>query len=507
MESKFKELFGSDRLSGILLHPTSLPGKYGIGDLGSEVYKFLDFLHKYNQKLWQILPLGPTGYGNSPYACFSAFAGNILLISPEKLVEIGLLNEIDIVPPDKFLDNQIQYDKVREFKREILKQAYSNFKNNPSSSLITQFELFSETHSFWLEDYTIFMSIKDFYNFTTWIEWEESLRLRNVTSMNEWKIKHEDIINFYKFTEFIFFKQWEEVREYAKNKSVKIIGDIPIFVAYDSADVWANPDLFYLEEDGELKYVAGVPPDYFSRTGQRWGNPLYNWDKMKKNHYKWWIQRIKHNIKLVDILRIDHFRGFEAYWQIPATEETAINGTWIPGPGEHFFIELRKALGLVPIIAEDLGYITPEVESLLQATGFPGMNVLQFAFGTTDEYPMNRYLPHYYKANSITYTGTHDNQTTLSWFEDSDQRVKDHVLEYTNSDGTDIVGDLIRLAWASVSKMVIIPLQDLIRLRDEGRMNVPGTIFNGNWEFRFSQKALSEVRGKELAQLNQLYNR
>ncbi|MFX1314800.1 MAG: 4-alpha-glucanotransferase [Promethearchaeota archaeon] len=498
---------GTSRYGGILLHPTSLPGEYGIGDLGPEVYKFIDFLNKYKQNLWQILPLGPTGYGNSPYQCFSAFAGNPLIISPEKLCEIGLLTNKEWILQDRFPESSVDYERVIPYKWQLLEFAFKNYKQKQPWKLDREFSNFMNKHSFWLDDYSLFMSIKKAHHLRAWNEWDEDLRFRDTNALERWKKDYENEIEFQKFTQFIFFKQWNEVKSYANLKDILIIGDIPIFVAYDSVDVWAHPEFYYLNDKRDLLYVAGVPPDYFSSTGQRWGNPLYNWNLLKKQGYRWWIQRIKHNLDQVDILRIDHFRGFESYWQIEVSEATAEVGEWILGPGIDLFLKMKEELGSLPIIAEDLGIITPEVEDLLQQTGFPGMRVLQFAFGDKDQASIkNKYLPHYYLPNTIAYTGTHDNSTTKAWFEKLTSKIKKQVLDYINSDGKDVVGDLIRLAWSSVASMAIIPLQDLLRLGDEARMNLPGTLKN-NWEWRFTLDQVTRERGRQIKNLSRLYDR
>lgn len=502
----FDEVYGSKRLSGILLHPTSLPGKWGIGDLGSELYKFVDFLaDEARQSLWQILPLGHTGYGNSPYSCFSAFAGNPLLISPDKLIEQGLLDNIEpVIFPDLIVD----FSKVIPFKWKLLKTSYRNFKTRSFGELEPLFDRFVKNHSVWLIDYSLFMSIKDAHNMVSWVDWKTSHRKRELKSLKDWQESHESEISFYKFIQFLFWMQWTEAKEYANRKGIKIIGDIPFFVAHDSVDVWTNRELFHLDEEGNSEYIAGVPSDYFSPTGQRWGNPTYRWDKMRERDFRWWIKRIEHSLKQVDILRIDHFRGFEACWQIPAEEKTALNGKWVTGPGIDLFLALKKELGSLPIIAEDLGFITPGVEDFLDQTGFPRMKVLQFAFGdaNTEQYTANQYLPHNYNPRTIVYTGTHDNPPTFDWFENNSREVQQKVLEYTNSSGKDVVGKLIRLVWSSVAHMCVIPLQDLLRLGTEGRMNLPGTAV-GNWQWRFSWDQLTEERAEELSTLSQIYGR
>ena len=428
------------------------------------------------------------------------------MISPEKIVDIGLLTSDEINPP-KFLETKVEFGKVIDFKLDLLLQAFINFTKKSSSSFQTQYKLFVESQHYWLEDYALFMSIKEAHDLQAWDTWEVPLKRREPSAISSWKRNFEERIDFHKFTQFIFFHQWNEAKQYAHKKNIRIIGDIPIFVAYDSADVWANPHLFYLDKHGELEYVAGVPPDYFSEVGQRWGNPIYRWDFMQKNGYNWWIQRISHSFTLVDILRIDHFRGFEAYWRIPADEPTAINGKWVQGPGIDLFIALKKVCGFLPIIAENLGIITPSVEELLQQTGFPGMRVLQFAFGfEEEEWIENDYLPHNYIPNTVVYTGTHDNDTTLGWFKTASKEVQTEVIEYLNSDGEDIVGDLIRLAWSSAAKISIIPLQDLLRLGNEGRMNYPGTE-RDNWEWRFTWEQLTEKHSNEIAKLSKIYQR
>jgi len=498
---------GTGRYGGILLHISSLPGEYGIGDLGPEAYKFIDFLNEYEQNLWQILPLGPIGYGNSPYQCFSAFAGNPIIISPEKLCEVGLLSNKECKPQDTFSELRVDYGRVIPYKWQLLEHAFKNYQQKQHSSLESEFSDFISKHSFWLDDYSLFMSIKKAHDFRAWNEWDEDLRLRDTSVLEKWKRDYEIEIKFQKFTQFIFFKQWNEIKKYANVKNIRIIGDIPIFVAYDSVDVWAHPEFYYLNDKRDLLHVAGVPPDYFSSTGQRWGNPLYDWNLIREQGYEWWIQRISHNLDQVDILRIDHFRGFESYWQITASEATAVVGNWIPGPGIDLFLALVDSLGSLPIIAEDLGIITPDVEDLLQQTGFPGMRVLQFAFGDTgQDFVKNKYLPHYFQFNTIAYTGTHDNQTTKAWFENLSKEFKQQVLDYTNSDGKDVVGDLIRLVWSSVANMAVIPLQDLLRLGDEARMNFPGTIGN-NWEWRFTWDQVTKERGREIRNFSRLYDR
>jgi len=497
------------RYGGLLLHPTSLPGKYGIGDFGPEIFKFIDLLVDANFQIWQILPLGPTGYGNSPYQSLSTYAGNPLLISPTKLEILGLLDlgEIDI---PNFPKDRVDFGKVIPFRWKILKKAFNNFTRLSRSlfGLKNRFKMFKEYHYSWLEDYSLFMSIKENNNLKSWIDWDISLKLRDKKALMEYRQEKKSQIEFHKFVQFLFFVQWEEVKSYAQQRNLKILGDLPIFVSMDSSDVWSNPDLFYLDNRGGLIYVAGVPPDYFSDTGQRWGNPIYRWDKLKNENYKWWIQRIKHTLTFVDILRIDHFRGFDAYWRIPANESTAVSGEWILGPGIDFFNKLKQSLGdPLPIIAENLGYLTPTAEELLETTGFPGMNVLQFAFIEEEDLnTINPNLPHNFNPNTVVYTGTHDNSTTLSWFKNLSKKKRKFLLEYLKSEGEDIVGDMIRLAWSSVAKISIIPFQDLLRLGNESRMNKPGSV-KGNWEWRFTWNQVSERRITEISTLSRLFGR
>ncbi|MHA1214863.1 MAG: 4-alpha-glucanotransferase [Candidatus Hodarchaeales archaeon] len=499
-------VFPFKRTGGILLHPTSLPSPYGIGDLGPNLYRFLDLLRKNDLKLWQILPIGITGYGNSPYSSFSSYAGNPFIISPDKLIDEGLLSK-DEVGEQKFSSEHVDYGKIIPYKWEILNLAFENFQTNSFKSLKHEFDEFKRVENYWLDNFAIFMSIKTAHNMKPWNEWDESLKFRKKTAIEQWKRNNDEKIEFQRFVQFLFFKQWNEIRKYAHKSKISIIGDIPIFVAYDSAEVWSNPSLFHLDKDRELLYVAGVPPDYFSKTGQRWGNPVYRWKVHRKRNFRWWISRIKHMYSMVDIIRIDHFRGFEAFWRIPASEPTAVNGEWVLGPGYIFFRRLWQKLGKIPIIAEDLGVITPPVKELLRKTGFPGMRVLQFAFGSnSNEYCENRFLPHNYQTNTIVYTGTHDNDCTKSWFEKAPPDVQEHVVEYTGSNGSDIVGDLIRLAWSSTALMSVIPLQDLLRLGSEGRMNFPGKE-EGNWEWRFTWEMLKDTNGEELKRLSKLFGR
>jgi 4-alpha-glucanotransferase len=496
-----------ERSAGILLHPTSLPGKFGIGDLGSEAYRFVDFLVEAGQKLWQVFPLGPTGYGDSPYQCFSAFAGNPLLISPEILIEEGLLLEetLSDIPESDAL--KIDYGKVIEYKKLLFKKAYFTFKTLPDR-FITEFKAFCNEQKEWLEDFSLFMACKDFHGGSVWSSWERGLIHRDKQTLDEWKKKLSDDIQYHKFIQFNFFRQWKALRKYANEKGIKIIGDMPIFIAYDSSDLWANKELFTVDEEGKLTFVAGVPPDYFSATGQLWGNPLYKWDIMEKDDFLWWRKRFSSLFGLVDIVRIDHFRGFEAYWKISGDAKTAQTGKWVKAPGEKLFRSLKKNLGELPILAEDLGVITPPVEKLRDEFGFPGMKVLQFAFGSKME---TKFLPHNYIPNCVVYTGTHDNDTTKAYFDKEKLNsgktdIYEHAQKYLNYFGDDILSELIRTAYASVAVFVIIPMQDILNLGGEARMNFPSTT-GGNWTWRFTWDQIDENLAKHYYGLTQLYER
>jgi len=494
-----------NRSAGILLHPTSLPGKFGIGDLGKEAFRFIDFLKDSGQTLWQVFPLGPTGYGDSPYQCFSAFAGNPLLISPEKLVEDGFLSEEDLADIPESTSQKVDYGKVIEFKKALQHKAYKNF-NNDSKKIDKEFNQFCSEHKDWLDDFALFMAAKDYHNGDAWNKWDKDLVLRTETAIKKWEEKLAEEIRYQKFIQFIFFRQWEAVRKCANDNGIKIIGDMPIFIAYDSADLWAHKELFTVDEEGKLTFVAGVPPDYFSATGQLWGNPLYKWKEMKKDDFLWWRKRFESLLEFVDIIRIDHFRGFEAYWRIPGDAETAINGKWIKALGKELFQSLKKHLGDLPILAEDLGVITPEVEALRDEFNFPGMKVLQFAFGKGME---NKFLPHNYIANCVVYTGTHDNDTTRAYFEKEKKNKGDifkHLQQYLNYYGDDVVSELIRTAYSSVAVFAIVPMQDILNLGGDARMNFPSTL-GGNWSWRFTWEQVDEKLSAHYKNLAALYDR
>jgi len=489
------------RASGVLLHPTSLPGPYGVGDLGPAAYCWLDWLAASGCSLWQVLPLGPTGYGDSPYQCFSAFAGNPYLISPEVLLEQGLLTHADLSDMPAWDDRKVDFGRLYLWKPAMLEKAFGRFCTN-HGSVQTDFDSFCAENSAWLDDYALFMALKETHHGGSWDSWPRSLRLREPAVLVERRTSLSNLVKRFSFYQFLFFRQWQAVRNYAHEKGVQIIGDIPIFVAYDSSDVWAHPDLFYLDADGKPTVVAGVPPDYFSPTGQLWGNPLYKWDIHKASAYAWWLERIRATLKLVDILRIDHFRGFAGYWEIPAGNPTAEIGRWVTGPGADFFNAVQATLGSLPILAEDLGVITPDVVKLRDQFGLPGMKILQFAFSGPD----NPFLPHSYPQNCAVYTGTHDNDTTRGWYESAPEEQKVFARRYMQVDGSHFTWDLIRQAWNSVAAFAVAPLQDFLDLGNEARMNYPSRL-GGNWEWRMSAEALSgELQGK-IKELNWLFQR
>lgn len=496
-----------ERLSGILVHPTSFPSPYGIGELGTGAYEFIDFLEASGQHLWQVLPLGPTGFGDSPYQGFSAFAGQPLIISIEDLLELKLLTEEDLnsVPAPKWDPRQVDYGAVLNYKNELFHLAFAAFPTSPDIMLLEEYEAFCAENSFWLDDYALFMAGKDAHEGKCWLDWEDDLQTPDAVSRRKWTKKLSEEIKYYKFLQFMFRCQWLKLKAYANEREIEIIGDIPIFMSLDSADVWSHQELFQLDETGHPTSVAGVPPDYFSATGQLWGNPLYDWAAHKKDGYSWWISRIRSQMELVDYLRIDHFRGFEAYWAVPADEETAINGKWVKGPREDFFLALQKEFGKnLPIFAEDLGIITPEVEWLRDMFGFPGMKVLQFAFQGTGE---STYLPHQFTTtNCICYTGTHDNDTTAGWYAGLPEECRDKIRRYGNTDGGSVSLDFIRFCMGSIARYAIFPIQDLLQLGSEARMNTPGAA-EGNWMFRYEASDLAAWRIGWLKATTELFGR
>lgn len=494
-----------ERSSGILFHPTSLPGKYGIGTLGKEAYAFIDFLKKSRQKLWQIFPLGPTGYGDSPYQSFSSFAGNPYLIDFDLLIEAHLLSEEDL--RDVFFgDNEeyIDYGAIYNQKYPLLRRAYENFKSSDNHETKENLEHFKRENASWLNDYSLYISLKNHFNGLPWNEWAHDIKNREHGAMEHYRNELADDIEYHNFIQFLFFKQWGDVKRYANENGIKIIGDIPIFVAADSSDAWANPEIFLFDEERKPVKVAGVPPDYFSATGQLWGNPLYNWQKLKETNYSWWVERVRANLSTCDIIRIDHFRGFEAYWAVPYGDDTAINGQWEPGPGIDLFNAIKSQLGELPIIAEDLGLMTQGVIDLREATGFPGMKILGFAFDSGEE---NDYLPHTYTKNCVVYTGTHDNDTLIGWFQKAKEEDRQFARDYLNSRSDDeIHWDAIRGAWSSVANMAISPVQDFLGLGSEARINTPG-VAAGNWQWRLKHGVLTDELAERIAKLTKVYSR
>jgi len=494
------------RSCGILLHPTSFPSRYGIGDLGREAYQFVDFLVESGQQLWQILPLGPTGYGNSPYMSFSALAGNPLLLSPDVLLEKGLLTPEDIQDIPQFPLDKVDFEKVITWKMPILRKAARNFNQDTNSFKYRQFEGFCHGNSFWLEDYALFMAILDAQGGKPWTEWPDELRNRDWNALKQITFQLAEEIFIQKFLQFEFSQQSTDLRRYTNELNISIIGDIPIYVAHNSADVWANPQLFRLNnQTGQPEEMAGVPPDYFSATGQLWGNPIYNWEQLQETNFEWWVRRVKGILALVDIIRIDHFRGLESYWSVPEGETTAVNGCWIKAPGLALFNKIREKLGVLPIMAEDLGEIDQDVIDLRDHFEFPGMNILHFAFGSDSQNP---YLPFNINHNSVVYTGTHDNNTTVGWYYDNTSEYgQKHLSEYIGAHSSHgVAWDLIRLALSSVSNQAIIPLQDIFSLGSDARMNTPG-LAEGNWGWRYRAEALNSEYSTRLRDMVMIYGR
>ncbi len=489
-----------ERSSGILLHVTSLPGPHGVGDMGPAAYRWLDQLARAKQQWWQILPLGPTGYADSPYQCFSAFAGNANLISLERLVAEGILSKNEL-PTDDFPVDTADFDRTRPLKLAATEKAFRHFQSNPREG--NSFQNFCREEANWLDDFALFTALKEKHGGSAWWDWPREHRIYDRTAAAKLSRELADDVELCKFRQYLFFRQWHQLREYAHDHGVKIIGDMPIFISSDSADVWARPELFQLDKDRRPTFVAGVPPDYFSKTGQLWGNPLYAWEKHKETGYAWWIDRLRSTLKLVDLVRLDHFRGFEAYWAVPAGNETAEKGAWVPGPGSDLFKALKSALGSLPLIAEDLGVITPEVDALRHEFALPGMRVLQFAFAGAQE---DRFIPHHYSRHTVVYTGTHDNETTVGWFGGLTDAEKKFLDSYSPGATRDPARGLIRLAWASVADLAVAPLQDLLKLGNEARMNLPGRT-EGNWRWRMEESLLTDEKLDWLAGLTATYQR
>jgi 4-alpha-glucanotransferase len=498
------------RASGILLHPTSLPGPDGIGDLGPTAEQFIRFLASSGQTYWQVLPLGPTSYGDSPYQAFSAFAGNPLLVSPRQLVSDGLLPADALKQTPTFSMDRIDYGAVIPYKQRLLAQAYTYYQAEATPTLHAAVADFTHAQRSWLEPFALFMALKDAHGGRPWTEWEPDIAARKPDAVARWSERLANEVQEHIYSQYLFFHQWRRLKTYAARHGIRIIGDAPIFIAHDSADCWAHPDLFYLAPDGKPLYVAGVPPDYFSPTGQRWGNPLYRWDVLAEQGYQWWIDRLRMLLSTVDVLRLDHFRGFAGYWQIPGDAPTAEKGRWEMGPGMPFFTAVEQALGRLPIIAEDLGVITWDVVAVRDHFGFPGMRVLQFAFDSAAETAGdNVHLPHNHVPNTVVYTGTHDNDTTAGWYAAASPEDQEYARAYAYAASPDpaaVAWDFVRLAQASVAQIAVIPLQDLLGLGSEARMNLPGRP-GGNWQWRYQATALTDDLAKRLANLVRLYGR
>ena len=481
------------RKSGILLHPTSLPGEWGIGDLGQWAYRFADFLAEGGQQIWQILPLGPPGCGHSPYQTYSSMAGNPLLISIQSLFEQGWLLSEDLVGAPRLPESEVDFDSVIPLKMRLIRKAAGNFFKRDSDPLRQEFLHFCSRMKPWLDDFAEYAALKEANSGAAWTDWKPEIGANP-----------QDILD-HKFIQFAFYVQWKSVKKYCNERGIKIMGDIPIFIAHDSSDVWANPEMFDLDEKGSPRTIAGVPPDYFSETGQCWGNPLYRWDVMEQTGYGWWIERIRSMLDMVDIVRLDHFRGFEKHWEIPAGSRTAVNGRWVDGPGDRFFQALFNSFGPLPFVAEDLGYITPEVHQLRDRWGFPGMRVLQFAFG--DPSADNPHKPYNFIQNCVAYTGTHDNDTTAGWFSSKQLRNENEsALQYLNGNVDDAVWGFVRLVLSSVADTAIVPMQDVLCLGSEARMNLPATTGN-NWRWRMREDQLKPELAKKLRELNRIYGR
>lgn len=503
------------RSSGILLHPTSLPGPFGIGDLGPQAQRFVDFLAEAGQTLWQVLPLGPTGFGDSPYQCFSALAGNPLLISPERLAEQGWLDRSALGGVPRFPEAQIDFARVIGWKTALLESAAQTFLHSAPPSHQAGFQSFCDLNHDWLDDFALFMVLKQRHGHAVWSQWEPEIRWRDPAALAACAGKLAEPIAVQKFLQFAFFSQWQELRSYARTHGVRLMGDLPIYVAHDSADVWMNPQYFELDSEGNPAVVAGVPPDYFSATGQLWGNPIYRWSALARDGYRWWLRRFRAALELVDMIRLDHFRGFEAYWEVPARETTAVQGRWVKGPGAVLFRVARETLGELPLVAENLGVITPEVEAIRHEFGFPGMTILQFAFGSDPQ--ASSFRPHNYPREVVAYSGTHDCDTTVGWWTSEGRgestrsagdirREREFARAYLNTDGSEIHWVFIRTLLASVADTVLIPLQDVLGLGSEARMNQPATI-GGNWRWRYKQEMLTAGIARRLAELTRVYER
>lgn len=493
-----------ERSAGTLVHPTSFPTPYGIGDLGPSARDFIHFMVDTDQSLWQVLPLTPVGYGNSPYASYSAFAGNHYLISPDVLVEKGLLTREECQQAFLPSGTVVPFEEAYQRKAKLFNIAFRRFQEKKSDSVEKAFKKFQKENVYWLENYVLFMAIFEANDRRPWNLWEKGLAFREKKATDKFKKDNADRIEFHRWAQFEYFTQWHAVKEFANMNGILVVGDIPIFVDHNSADVWSNPSFFHVNEAGERTLVAGVPPDYFSETGQLWGNPLYRWKEMEKDGFSWWIERFRSLLLSVDAIRLDHFRGFDAYWEVRASEKTAINGRWVKGPGQKLFTAVKNALGDLPIIAEDLGVLTPSVIALRDDNHFPGMKILQFAWNDNSA---NGFLPHNFNtSHCVVYTGTHDNDTTLGWYATGSELEKHRAREYNLSDGRRINWDLIRLGMLSTAVWSIVPMQDYMNLGNEHRMNLPGTVGN-NWQWRYTREMLAGIDRQALKHMVGIGNR
>jgi len=511
------------RACGVLLHPSSLPSEYCIGDMGPYAYEFVDFLNRSGAGLWQILPLGPTGYGNSPYAVLSSFAGNPLLISPDELYSEGLITEEELSSLKRNHTGRTDYDKAERVKLPVLRRAAARFSEGDGGSAsldISAYRSFCDENSWWLEDYALYAAVKNFFDAKALSEgvsdsrwnryWDRDIALRSPEAVETWRRDRHDEIETEKILQFFFHFQWRRLKKYANDRGVRIIGDIPVFVSEESADFWASRELFYCDERGIPTVVSGVPPDYFSSDGQLWGNPLYRWDVHRKEEFRWWLKRIGHLASMTDIIRIDHFRGFESYWEVPAGSPNAVNGRWVKAPGREFFRKMREEYPDITVIAEDLGVITDEVVSMRREFGFPGMKILQFAFEFNSEGKFNSenvFLPFNHERNSVVYTGTHDNDTTRSWYDSLPERTRDVIRRYLARPDHDIVWDLIRAGMSSRAVFAVFPMQDLLDLGEGGRMNRPATVGNDNWSWRMDRSGMNDLVSSRFREMAELYGR
>lgn len=490
-----------ERSSGVLLHISSLPGDDGIGSMGKNAFQFVDFLAQTKQKIWQILPLGPTGYGNSPYQCYSAFAGNSMLIDIQLLVADRLIAK-SLVEDQHFKANRVEFERVEEWKTKLLREAFSGFQKN-FHRFQHEYHDFMRHNAWWLDDYALFRALKTNYDDSLWNTWPKKLVSREKHTLQVAFHELHAEIDYHRFLQFLFFRQWFKLKEYANSKGIRIIGDIPLYVSLDSVDVWANQEIFLLDSDSKPTQVGGVPPDYFSETGQLWGNPVFDWERVAGRDFDWWLARLHFNLRMFDLVRVDHFRGLESFWAVAAEAETAIVGKWLPAKGHQLFSKLREHLGQLNIIAEDLGIITPEVEKLRDDFRLPGMKVLQFGFGSDAK---NENLPHNFSTNFLVYTGTHDNDTSLGWFNALDKRSRRLLHKYVAGSGKQFVRNFMELAWSSVAHTAIVPMQDVLGLDSEARMNTPG-VAAGNWDWRFTWPQIRTNHKVFLKGITEKYNR